>query len=201
MALGISVYDAGVDNAIADGECSNACTAPRSIIKNIRWGTHDSVNELVGEMVVGRATESLEDCEPGCTECRECWNEFSPDIVQPVCLDKREMKYGAKCPNKKTFTDELCTGEGRCVKSYPFGDPEKMRSVEAACRTVPALYDQPAEVMRDVYDWSDRKCKKKYGLCSFGCKGKNGTCFNSWLKEDEDKWAGPSAMCRCIPKK
>lgn len=172
MALGISVYDAGVDNSINHDLCTEACSAPESIIRNIRWGTHDSVNELEGEMVVGRGTERLEDCGDGCTDCRECWNEFSPDVKQPVCLDKREMKYNNKCPNKGKWKNKACTGEGRCVKSYPLGDPDKMRSKEAACRTVPALFDQPKEVMRDVYDWSKRKCKKKNGLCSFGCSKK-----------------------------
>jgi len=196
MALGISVFDAGVDNSISSEQCLNACSSPKSIISNIRWVADDSI-QTDGEMIVGEAADSLDQCEPGCTECRKCWNEFYPNEIEITCLDTREMKYNRKCPNKGRWSSEKCTGTGFCVKSYPFGDPDKMRSKEAACRTVP---DALAVSDKDLYGWSKKKCKSKNGLCSFGCSKKREVCRNSWLLDDEDKWAGSSAMCRCGPK-
>lgn len=150
-----------------------------------------------GELIIGEPTDSLSECEAGCTECRMSWREFTPDVVEATCMDTREFKYNKKCPNKKKWKNEKCNAEGHCVQSYPFGDPDKMRSKEATCRTVP-----DALVNNDNADFkfSKKKCKSKNGLCGFGCE-KNEVCRNSFLKEDGLKWKGASGMCRCGPKK
>lgn len=149
-----------------------------------------------GELIIGEPTDSLSECEAGCTECRMSWREFTPNVVEATCMDTREMKYNKKCPNKKKWKNEKCNAEGHCVKSYPFGDPDKMRSKEAACRTVP---DALVNNDNDNFKFSKKKCKSKNGLCGFGCE-KNEVCRNSFLKDDDLKWKGASAMCRCGPK-
>ena len=54
MALGISVYEAGVHNKI-DPTCVDTCkgTNPKSVISNIRWNKDDSVVDSKGEIVYG----------------------------------------------------------------------------------------------------------------------------------------------------
>lgn len=198
MALGISVYDAGRDNEISNGQCSDSCSNPQSIISNLKWVANDAVEgEGEGEMIVGEPTDSLDECEAGCTECRKCWNEFTPDVIEITCMDKREMKYNKKCPNKGKWRNEKCSSEGKCHQSYPFGDPDKMRSADAACRTVP---DALTVEDKDAYGWSKKKCKSKNGMCGYGCNKKTEMCRNSYLIDDADKWRSPSAMCRCGPK-
>lgn len=112
MALGISVYNAGVDNEISNKECNDSCSNPQSVISNLRWVANDAVG---AEMIVGEATQRLDDCEEGCTECRHAWNEFTPENVEITCMDKREMKYNRKCPNKGRWNSEKCNAEGYCV--------------------------------------------------------------------------------------
>merc|ERR1712029_1306822 len=51
--------------------------------------------------------------------------------------------------------NEKCNAEGHCVKSSPFGDPDKMRSKEAACRTVP---DALVNNDNDNFKFSKKKC-------------------------------------------
>ena len=150
MSLGISVFDAGIDNDIHQGSCTSECSAPKSVIKNIRWGTHDSVIEFdegeeveegeegeQGELIIGGPTRSLEECGKGCTQCHECWNSMDPFTVEAMCMDERVMKYGSKCNNNKKWPADNCGADDLCAKSYPFGDPDKMRSPDAMCRSVP----------------------------------------------------------------
>ena len=195
MSLGISVFDAGIDNDIHQGSCTSECSAPKSMIKNIRWGTHDSVNELDdGELIVGGPTRSLEECGDGCTQCHEYWNSNDPFTIEAMCMDEREMKYGNKCNNNKKWNADNCNEEGYCLKSYPFGDPDKMRSPEAMCRTAPESH------IEGPFGWASRPCKnEKAGLCGYGCDAGE-VCTYSWLQEDPLKWKAASAICRCKPQ-
>ena len=41
----------------------------------------------------GEASESLGDCETGCTECRLSWFEDDPSNIQNTCVDFTVYKY------------------------------------------------------------------------------------------------------------
>jgi len=195
MSLGISVFDAGIDNDIHQGSCTSECSAPKSVIKNIRWGTHDSVNEAdEGELIIGGPTRSLEECGKGCTQCHECWNSNDPFTVDAMCVDDRVMKYGSKCNNNKKWPADNCGADDLCAKSYPYGDPDKMRSPDAMCRSV------PKENIEGPFMWAGRPCKNtKHGFCSFGCDSDE-VCTMSWLADDPKKWKAASSTCRCKPQ-
>jgi hypothetical protein len=104
-------------------------------------------------------------------------------------MDQTLYRYGNKCGKKKDLS--LCGTDDICHMSYPFGDPDKNRSPVAACRPVPEPFRYGA------FKFAKRECRKStWGLCKYGCG--TAPCKNSWLVEDEGKWKGYSAMCRCF---
>ena len=196
MALGISVYEAGVHNKI-DPTCVDTCkgTNPKSVISNIRWSKDDSVVDPKGEIVYGDVAQSLSDCqENGCSECHDAWYALYPEEVFQKCTDFNVYKYGNECSDTEKWNRDLCNpGDMHCMKSYPWGDPDRHRSEGAACRTVPASF------IEDEFEYSLKECRMPTsGLCHAGCG--ESECRNSWPIDDELKWKSPAAICRCMPE-
>lgn len=198
MAFAISTYSVGQQNDISKDQCSTKCENAATVVKNIHWNTDDSINEYnEGELVWGEAAETLgtgECDETKCAECRYSWYENSPTKKEARCKDERVMKFGNVCRERQ---DKGCcmAGEGQiCHNSWPADDPEKWRSKERACRTVPASYINDSANDID-FKFGKKECKKEgAGLCHYGCEG---TCHNSWPEDDPLKWKSPMAMCRC----
>ena len=196
MAMGVSVYDAGVHNEISL-TCASDCagTNPKSIVSNIRWNKDDSVVDPKGDLIIGDMAENLSDCtEEGCTECRDAYYEFVPDDVFQTCTDFTVYKYGNVCPDTGKWNRDLCnSGSDYCQKSYPWGDPDRHRSEGAACRTAPASF------VEGDFEFSKKECRKPTaGLCHAGCG--DAECRNSWPKDDPWLWKSPAAICRCMPE-
>lgn len=143
-------------------------------------------------MVIGDTTASLAECEAGCAECRN-YSYTGSSETGATCVDHREMKFAGLCPSKGKWSDDKCSSEGAfCAKSYPFGDPLRMKSEDAACRTM------PAELIDGPFEWSSKPCRNQnWGLCALGCSADE-TCTNSWPLEDPLRWKSAGAMCRCM---
>ena len=120
----------------------------------------------------------------------EHYHENVPELIWYQCVDTTIYKFGNECKNR--HDKSMCATEGHCHKSYPHGDPEKMRSEHAGCRTIPDHYLEGDFKFGRRDSWSPT-C----GLCKDGCG--EGSCHNSWLRSDPDKWKSASAMCRCKP--
>jgi hypothetical protein len=145
-----------------------------------------------GQLIIDGVAQSLDQCGSGCTECHEAHYENFPDDIVYECTDYTVYKYGNICtPNNKWNEDKCMTSStGYCHKSYPYGDPDKMRSPEAACRTI------PSENVDNEFEFGSRDCwSPTGGLCNYGCEG---TCHNSWIASADTKWKHSSAMCRCM---
>lgn len=193
MALGVSVYEAGVHNEISD-TCTTSCSAPKAIISNLQWNKDDSIEDPRGPIITGALSNSLMDCvEEGCTECRDGWHEFEPANVFPVCTDFTVYKYGNACSNVGRFSAATCNpADDYCMISYPWGDPERHRSEHAQCRSAPSGMNE------GECEYSTKECRTPTsGLCAMGCEDGQ-ECRNSWPMDSEFKWKDPAATCRCM---
>lgn len=90
--------------------------------------------------VYGSPSQSLEDCVRLTFECRDAWMSHDPNLVIQRERESRIMKFGNLCPNDANWPNDLCSAEGHCMKSYPYGDTGGFNSDDAACRTVPRIY-------------------------------------------------------------
>lgn len=188
MAVGISVYEN--DNEFCEA-AGTGCDQSMLVVSEIRWTSGDSIVEVAPEpeLIIGGPAERLDMCEDGCTQCNDSWMSDDETFIFQTCTDWTVYRYGGKCG--KRLDQSLCnTGSDQyCHKSYPHGDPDKYSSIDAACRTVPPSY------IEGEFNYATKECRKATaGLCRYGC---NGTCHNSWFIDDEEKWKGASAMCRC----
>ena len=69
-------------------------------------------------------------------ECR-CELENSPDDNNlPDPIDEVVYKYTNEC-TRSSHDKSLCTNDCPCFKSWPIDDPNKWKSVDAACRCLP----------------------------------------------------------------
>jgi len=144
MSLAISSFNVGTDNEIADS-CDVTCSSESVMeIKNIRWTTDDAHIEKEEEEDVFTAmgpAESLNSCEPGCTECHK--GAWSSAVNQEafVCVDTKVYKYGNACKNKKANTKvgKKCNSgdDALCHWSTEFGTTGDAKRATGACRTVP----------------------------------------------------------------
>lgn len=165
MAMGISVFEVGTQNEISQ-TCTSQCSSPKAAISNIQWNTDDSIEDTRGPIITGGLSNRLDDCsEIGCTECRDGWHEFVPEEIFPICTDYTLYKYGNTCTNAGKFSDDTCNPESEfCLKSYPWGDPDRLRSDHAKCRT------PPNSINDKEYEYSRKECRKPTsGLCIAGC--------------------------------
>ena len=140
-------------------------------------------------------SNSLEDCdEEGCTECLDAYMASEPNEIYQVCNSTALNKYVNACPrsSKKWAREGNCNAErqGHCLKAYPDGDPLKLRSKAASCKTVPMFYlDAPG------IKYGKKVCRSKQGICKT-CESDE-KCNFSYFKDDKKRSKGYSAMCRC----
>jgi hypothetical protein len=94
------------------------------------------------ELVYGEPATTLTtgQCGDDCTECRWSWWSNATDVVKARCVDTTVYKYGAICPDTWDRIKCMSGADQFCHKSYPHGDPDKMNSVNATCRTVADSY-------------------------------------------------------------
>jgi len=215
MALGVSTYHVGLADAasLSGQQCQSECSEvdTKTVISNVRWTQDDAFADEsaddtdggeggTGVVVVGGPAPALDSgaCANdvdgvSCSECREHYLDTAPSDVWYECVDRTVYRFGNKCGNNADKDKCMTDASTYCHKSYPFGDADKYRSDQMACRTVPKEYiDGPFEYHR-------RKSRSsRCGLCKYGC-GSDAKCYRSWLESDADDWRGPSAMCRCKP--
>ena len=100
------------------------------------------------------------------------------------------MKYGNAC--KERYRGVTCNSDDRyCLKSYPYGDPDKYKSDQKGCRSVPDTYLDSSQLKK-----AKRECPLSKGICGTCCDEED--CFWSYRKDDADKGKGATAMCRCM---
>jgi hypothetical protein len=208
MGMAISTYNAGQVNDIAPyDQCEETCSEATTKISNIKWSNNvawtyvedeeeeeeeEEDNNEPGELIIDDVAQSLDQCDAGCTECHEAHYENFPNDILYQCTDYTVYKYGNICTPDNQWDESKCmtSSTGFCHKSYPYGDPDKMKSPEAACRTIPSTH------VDSTFEFGHRDCwSPTGGLCHYGCEG---TCHNSWAEGDLLKWLSPNAMCRCM---
>ena len=129
-----------------------------------------------------------------CTGTCDKWNTYSTfknlkfTTAQYAPQDETVYKYGNKCGDSADVT--LCGDDCRnCHMSWPFDDPAKWNSNDAACRCLP---DQRAP---QGYTYSNNQSNNpEAGLCDGNCD-----CRNSWPSDDIQRWNSAEAMYRCKP--
>jgi len=206
MAMAISTYHVGLENNISNQVCTDKCSAldTKTVISNVRWTKNDAFYDPededdggndgdMGEIMVGGPAPTLTsgNCTDECSQCMEHFYENAPADIWYQCVDTTIYKFGNVC-NKPWHDTSMCATTGHCHKSYPHGDPEKMNSEFKGCRTIPDKFLEGDFKFGRRDSWSPT-C----GLCKDGCG--DGTCHNSWLRSDPEKWRSASAMCRCKP--
>lgn len=78
-----------------------------------------------------------------------------------------------------------------CMMSFPYGDPKRNRSDDAGCRSLPnSYYSDDSEIK-----YGRKVCKNKNGFCKLCDDWER--CTWSYRLDDDDKWRGATAMCRC----
>ena len=207
MAMAVSTYHVGLDNNISNQTCTDKCSAldTKTVISNVKWTENDAFMDPeddegddgndgdMGEVMVGGPAPTLTsgNCTDDCSQCMEHFYENAPADIWYQCVDNTIYKFGNVCD--KPWNDiSMCATTGHCHKSYPHNDPEKMNSEFKGCRTIPDHFLEGDFKFGRRDSWSPI-C----GLCKDGCG--DGTCHNSWLKSDPEKWKSASAMCRCKP--
>jgi len=197
MTFGISSFFVGNENDIS-GTCTETCEESNMIIHNLRFTQDDCLVETFDpepepepELIKGGIASNVSNCAEGCTSCIETWWSNAPEEILYECVDETLYKYSNKCGSSKDRS--LCGSDDLCHVSYPLGDPDKGRSVDAACRPV------PLEFIENDFTFATRECRStNHGLCRYGC-GEGETCHNSWWADDDTKWKSASVMCRCKP--
>jgi hypothetical protein len=139
VAIGMSSYSVGENNSI-DEFCELRAGEGNVTFSNFRWTNDDAIYEEPAFEVMAGPSPRISDCGDDCYECNQCYMSNDPDNVYPVCNDYRPMRFSSPCPNKGRWNEDICNENGPCFKSYPFGDPEKYRAPDAACRTLPEPY-------------------------------------------------------------
>ena len=114
----------------------------------------------------------------------------TPENVYQVCVDTRLMKFTVPCPENRKWSSEKCNEEGPCMVSFPFDDPKKRQSKDAACRTTPDYFEELDQMI-----YGRRECKEKFGFCSTCDEGS--TCYPSYHTSDPLRFKGASSICRC----
>lgn len=191
MGMAISTWGCGTLS-----NCGESCGTANTVISNLNWQQDDSIVPYDnGAIIDAGATPKLNSagCGENCSECRSFYYENAPTDTWNECVDTREMRFVKYCPSSWN-SDKCQTDEPYCMRAYPFGDPDKTRSAEYECRSLP-----PERIgnLSDQVTWrnSNRECRTSNGLCYYGCNG--GTCHNSWFRSDPLKGKSASAMCRC----
>ena len=204
MALGISSYHVGLDNDLSSQTCTSECSEmdTMTVISNVRWTTGDAYADDTddsgndggtGDIVVGGPAPALNsgNCGDDCAQCMEHYVDTDPTNMWYECVDWTIYRFGNKCGNNADKSKCMTGSDTYCHKSYPYGDADKFRSDDMACRTVPDIY------INGDFNWARRATRNQScGLCNYGCENE---CFRSWLSDDADRWRGASAMCRCKP--
>jgi hypothetical protein len=204
MAMGISTYHLGLTNDVSSQTCTAECSNldTKSVISNVRWTTDDAFaddtdnnnDNATGDIVVGGPAPALNSgiCGNDCSQCMEHFVDTDPTNTWYECVDWTIYRFGNKCKDNHDKSKCMTDSGAYCHKSYPYGDADKFRSDDMACRTVPDGY------VTGNMNFARRKTRNQScGLCTYGCGG--GECFRSWLSDDGDRWRGASAMCRCKP--
>ena len=196
MAVAMSSYKVGANYDLADDCDGNAQTDMDAamVISNIKWTEGDSLVEPDEdedpEEIIGDIADDLNLCEEGCHECYNAWMSNDESNVYQVCLEDRPMRFGRPCSSGQDSS--RCHSENAyCLNSFPYGDVDKYRSDDAACRTVPDSY-----LDEDNLLYGRKRCKDRVGLCPY-C-GSSQRCSWSYRADDPDAWRGYSAMCRCV---
>lgn len=116
------------------------------------------------------------------------WN---PDEIYYTCVDETVYKYTNQCKDKHDQSRCSVGANNTCFWAYPYGESKKHQHEERACRTV------PKNLIEGEFKFSSRRVteNKKKGQC--GDCSSDQTCAWSWLKSDERKGKGCSAMWRC----
>lgn len=195
MAVAVSQY------RVADPtDISESCGAQvsdvdlRVTMSEISWTSGDSVveeeeDEEDAYEVIGDAADNINQCDTGCHECYNAWMSNDVTNIYQICLEYRQMRFGTMC--RDNHDASRCNWQNDfCLKSYPFGDPDRFASDDSACRTVPDSYLDNSNLK-----YGRKTCKDRAGLCPYCAEWES--CNWSYLSDDPDKWRGYSAMCRC----
>lgn len=150
-----------------------------------------------GEVVYGGAAPTLDHAECSeyaqCAECREAWWSTDPSMSWFECVDDETYRYLDACPETWDQSQCMTDSDQLCFISYPLGDADRIESLEAGCRTLPAAHN---DWIDDHWEYSSEECGSYHGLCSLGCD--NGSCHKSWPIGDPLRWESNLAMCRCM---
>lgn len=163
MALSLSRWDSD-ESASCTVELSDHDSSSLHI-GVFEWTDNDSIYEEADEVILMGPSDSLEDCvEEGCTQCLNAYTTSSPDDVFQVCNCTMPMKYVNACPTNSQNWARTgnCNAlrQEHCMKAYPFGDPLKLRSKEASCKTIPMFYLDEEDMMK-----GSKNCKSQNGIC------------------------------------
>ena len=140
MALAVSSQNLDTDSDLVDECASNERSEDDSLvtISNIKWTINEAHAEEPEE-IISVVADNLNQCEEGCHECFNAWMSNDIDNVYQTCVDYRPMKFGRPCGPLQD--QSKCNRENDyCLHSYPYGDLDKYRSVDASCRSVPDSY-------------------------------------------------------------
>ena len=151
MAMGVSSYNLDINNDIG-GQCTEQCSTQNTRIRNLDWTMGDSI--ISDEYLERGPAPRLDNCEAGCTECREFSWTSTPDQPEYVCTDFTVYKYGNICSDTADRSKCNTDDDQLCHKSYPHGDDDKMNSVDAACRTI------PAENIEGDFMYAKKECRQ-----------------------------------------
>ena len=212
MGFIFSSWDNSAGVADFEPTCSAAanCDSAKTVVSNFsvsQWGSNeDRVDEPVDPvdpidpvdpvdppvvdpvLVEGGLAQYVSLCGDGCTSCIETWWDNAPETIIYKCVDETLYKYANLCSSSRD--QSLCGPQDFCHWSWPQGDSDKSRSVDAACRPLPDLW------IWNSFDYSSKNCRKSTsGLCTYGCDGD--VCYKSWFAGDALKWKSATAMCRC----
>jgi len=191
MSIAISTYNLSTENSVSSETCYSTCSGGNMVIADLEFVSGDSILEQ--DLIIGQTTSSLDDCMPGCAECRTAWYEYDSSFTFAHCVDYGIYRFGDKCEEPQDCSGCNMGSGNLCHKSWPNGDVDQWNSPHAKCRTLPDIY------VNNQFEWAEEPCRdSEAGLCGHGC-GSNETCTKSWIVGDPWGRASAEAMCRCKP--
>lgn len=105
MPVIMSNFDAGVNNELSDGQCSNTCSNSQAKFSNFKWTSEDSIVDPdeepdqpdepdEPELVIGEIASSIDMCtEEGCSACSMAHWSNDPSNEFPTCTNFIRYKF------------------------------------------------------------------------------------------------------------
>ena len=100
MAMVVSNFNAGVNNDMSDGQCTNTCGEYKSKLSNLKFTSNDSIYEPeeLDELIIGDVAANIDDCDDSfCSACHRAWWAGDEANSFYTCTDYTRYRYTNKC--------------------------------------------------------------------------------------------------------